>query len=536
MSASASFHDWRKSARLAFRRYRSKSNWRSAKDWLSENYTLVVQFFEDERVRDYIFQPFRELFHSFQNSTEGRVKATITQVALANAVVAGLPGKLGIGVYVCMALEAWMAMRIARFVGVEIKSTADLFKYMGVLGGVTFTIGWLFTHLLRGAFSLISVLPAAIPATFVAELLVTNFVGIFFWVAFQEAAEQRSFQVPIRMMRGVYSTSIDLLTFQLQTIKQSLSPDNLKLVGGRLAAWLKGDIAVLDPARKRGQVLVVGLIAALMQGRHEELNGPLGEIFLQSIRDRWSAELGDASVEEIADHMALYDSEQLTGVVSLIKGKMFEHLVAVHENNDGDDWSARLHEDETYPGSDVIFTNFETGEEIEFSIKAVSNSALIEKALLRYPDIPIIANSEMSERFGDLETVMTTELSEVELEEYVTETLDGLRMGNSNVVEGIGAGTAGAFTARMWPFAVAYIRGIIDRDELVFFLQKMMGETGVVLAGRIAFGAVLGPVYVWYLLAKGVIQVVPSGDERKANKPRRLEYVGKFAQANAGED
>jgi uncharacterized membrane protein len=41
-------------------------------------------------------------------------------VALINAVLAGLPEKLGVGVYVSMAFELWMAYRIAQYVGIEV--------------------------------------------------------------------------------------------------------------------------------------------------------------------------------------------------------------------------------------------------------------------------------------------------------------------------------------------------------------------------------------------------------------------------------
>ena len=50
-------------------------------------------------------------------------------------------------------------------------------------------MGWLFTHLLRETFSLLSMIPIDIPLTVMAEIFVTSMVGIMFWFAFQEAAE-----------------------------------------------------------------------------------------------------------------------------------------------------------------------------------------------------------------------------------------------------------------------------------------------------------------------------------------------------------
>jgi len=41
-------------------------------------------------------------------------------------------------------------------------------------------MGWLFTHLLPGTFSLLSMIPINIPLIVMAELLVTNMVGIMF--------------------------------------------------------------------------------------------------------------------------------------------------------------------------------------------------------------------------------------------------------------------------------------------------------------------------------------------------------------------
>ena len=59
--------------------------------------------------------------------------------------------------------------------------------------------------------------------------------------------------------------------------------------------------------------------------------------------------------------------------------------------------SAYLHEDEAYPGSDMIMTNSETGETIELSLKATENLNYIESALLKYPEFPILTTSEIPE-------------------------------------------------------------------------------------------------------------------------------------------
>jgi hypothetical protein len=533
---SGDFREWQRQVKATFDRHSSKANFGAAKNWFSENHERVTQLFGDERVTDYVFRSFTDLFRSFQDTTEGQVKTAITQVALANAVLAGLPGKLGVGVYVCMALEAWMAMRIAGFVGVKLKSSSDIFKYVGVIGGVAVTIGWLFTHLLRGAFSLLSLIPVNIPITVLSELFVTDLIGIMFWFAFKEAADQKSFRVPVRMLGQVYRSTSELLSFQINAVKQVISLENIRETGERLWAWLKGDITIPDPARLRGEVCVVAMFALLQRHQYSELEGPLGEIFFQSIRDRWSRELSEASIEDIAHYMDRYDSEQMLGVISVIKGKMFEHMIGLHENTDGDVWSARLHTDESYPGSDIIFSNMESGQEVEVSLKAVSDPALIERALMRYPDIPILTTSEMSEEFVDIEMVLATELSDEELQRATENLFDDMMEANSTAAShldtamGVGIGTTAAMTASLWPYVAAYLRGRITREELNQAFRHALGETGDDLAARIALAAVFGPVYAWYLLAKGVMQIVPT-DEGQAVAVLRLEYTGKLSSS-----
>ena len=123
----------------------------------------------------------------------------------------------------------------------------------------------------------------------------------------------------------------------------------------------------------RGDIFVSLAIGQLLIGKQENFDGPLGQIFLKSIRERWS-QLENASPEDISVFMnEAYSQDQISGVISVIKGKFFENLVETHENADGDEWTALLHEDESYPGSDMIMTNIETGETMELFLKSLNS-------------------------------------------------------------------------------------------------------------------------------------------------------------------
>ena len=501
-----------------------------ARQFFEENYDRIRQIFEDDRVWGLIFGPIKGLKRSAHPSTEEQVQGTISKVALANAVIAGLPGKLGVGVYVSMALELWMALRIGNFTGIKLDSKSDIFKYTGLFGGVLATVLWLFVHLLRAIFSIINAV-AFLPATVISELVVTNFIGVLFWVAFEEAADQRSFRVPFRLIGRVINRTSRLTKFQTKIVKTSLHPAMIKEVGVRLAAWLKGDLVLPDPQKIRADAFVVGAMAAVFQNDETKLNGPLGEIFLESIRNRWSSQLpSDASLSEIASLMRGYDDAQLAGVLNTIKGKMFEHMVAIDENYDNDAWKAELHTDESFPGSDIIFTNIENGRTIEVSLKAVDDTGHIETALMRYPDIPVLTTSEMAKDFADNDMVTTTDISHEKLSQDVQSLFDDVtKVGSVTaerllVVEGVTAGTAAASLVHLWPYAIAYLRGKISKEELEKNFISILGEQGKELASRVALAAVLGPIYVWYLLAKAVMGLGPNDHEQNEICVKRISF------------
>lgn len=106
------------------------------KRWMARNSHLIRSLFEDYKIRDFVFEPFKGVFNYCEDDLDERIMSTITQVAIANAVLAGLPGKLGVGVAVSMCLEAWMAFTIAKSVGIKVKKINDIWKYFGLLVGV----------------------------------------------------------------------------------------------------------------------------------------------------------------------------------------------------------------------------------------------------------------------------------------------------------------------------------------------------------------------------------------------------------------
>ena len=97
-------------------------------------------------------------------------------------------------------------------------------------------------------------------------------------------------------------------------------------------------------------------MAYLLSAQYEKLTGPLGETFIRAIRLRWSSQFNEStSIEEIIERFSEYKPEQIDGVINTIKGKMFEIMIADDESIFEDRWSATMHTDESFPGSDIIF-------------------------------------------------------------------------------------------------------------------------------------------------------------------------------------
>ena len=518
----SSIQDFKSFIKEKFQQYTDTAK---PKKWLENNYYRVKQLFENYTIRDYIFEPFKSVFETKSKTLDADIYAVITQVAVINMVLAGIPGKMGVGVWVSVALEGWMAFSIARHVGIEVRSTTDIWKYFGVLAGSLGMILYGFRAILGFGFSVFSVIPAINPLI-IAELLVTDLVGILFWVGFNEANKSGSFSIPRRMLFQIVALTKELALHQIRLIKNVFNIQNIKIVGNRLSSYLKGEFPV-DQKIINGETFSTAAMAYLISGHYDKLQGPLGTVFIDAIRFRWSAQFNqNTSIKEIADKFRDYDPDQLDGVLNTIKGKMFEIMVTGQENIDQDDWVARMHTDETFPGSDIIFTNSESGIQLEVSLKAVSveNKSIIEHALSRYPDIPIMTTDEVAELYAGDDRVFGSGFSHTELDEITSERFDELisNIEPINAQQVVFGGVTVGVAAALWPFVIAYLRNRITKEQLEVVFERVLGESGVKLVSRITYATIFGPLFAWYLLAIGVKGAVVLAEPKQTY---RMEFM-----------
>ncbi len=487
-----------------------KENVVQSKEWFEKNFQKISEIFENKTLRDFIFEPFIDVFNIPDKTIDKDIYTVITQVAIINAVLAGLPGQLGVGVYVSMAFEAWMAYVIAKHVGLEIKNPKDIYKYFGILSGTGFTIAFLFKHIISLFYSAFSVIPIINPLI-LAEIFTTNLVGVLFWVGFEEVKNHGNFKIPKRMFKLIIIKTKNIFSHQLKILKNTLTINNLKIAGLRLKQWLNGDI--VDIRKINGELFAAVAMGYLLSRHYEKLRGPLGNIFEEAIRLRWSSQFDDnTSLEEIAERFKEYDEEQLQGAINTIKGKMFEILVEKAENADNDNIFAKMYEDESFPGSDIIFTNNETGEQLAVSLKAVAheNHEILESALVKYPNYPILATKEVSELYENnpeyFGKIFGSDISNEALknitERNINELIENIEpIGESKVIV---SGVAVSTIAVIWAFAMAYYRKKISYEQFQNALTKILADNGAKMAARLSYGFIFGPLFAWYLLARSV--------------------------------
>ena len=513
-----------------FNNYKDDGFIKRARQWLKENLSKVKQLLEETPLSKFVLEPFYGVFDNSPDILRSDVYNIITKVAIINAVLAGLPGKMGVGVYVSMALELWMAVRIAQYVGLkDIRNASDISRYLGLFASTGLFILAGFKMIIGSLYSVVSFMVPFINPLIILEIIATNLFGLIFLFGFKNILHAKEFG-DIKFL-SLLSMTKDLSLHQFHFLNNVVNTENLKIVGGRLKAFFLGEFPV-DPKIINGEVFSTIAMAYLIAGQHEKLEGPLGEAFIQAIRLRWSAQLGEtATIEEISEHFQQYDISQLEGVTNTIKGKMFEILVTDQENTDSDNWTAKMHEDESFPGSDIIFYNSETNETLEVSLKAVSadNSFIIEDALVKYPDLPIMTTDEVASHYDSNPNVYGSGFTNTDLDDITDENLKNLisQMEPINTKEVVMGGVTMSTFAALWPFVMAYLRKRLTQDQLEKVFFQVMGDSGIRLVSRLASAAILGPIFAWWLLAKGVGAIVDMANPEiaKPQKTTKLSFA-----------
>ena len=112
-------------------------------------------------------------------------------------------------------------------------------------------------------------------------------------------------------------------------------------------------------------------------------------------------------------------SNQISGLVSNIKGIYHELEFVNFENEDGDSVFAVMHESTNYPGTDVVLFDTTTGESLEVQLKAVADDQAIDRWVEENPGIAVYATEEVAEDSGVKSSGMKNDELQKDVEDFV---------------------------------------------------------------------------------------------------------------------
>ena len=122
-----------------------------------------------------------------------------------------------------------------------------------------------------------------------------------------------------------------------------------------------------------------------------------------------------------------------------------------------------------------------------------------------------MSTDEIAALFADANMVRPSGFKNQDLADMTADQLDKLIYGIERVAGTtdvvVGGVTVGAMAA-LWPFVMAYLRKNITQEQMTRVFERALGELGVSLASRVSYGLLFGPVFAWYLLARGVLGIV----------------------------
>jgi len=456
---------------------------------------------------------------------EEQVFKFVLGCSIVTGCLVGIPGDIGVGLFVAQAVEFAMAVQIARLVGLDF-SEDNVFKLLGAAGITTAAILVFFEKVLQVIFKFIAQLPIAAPASFVSTSVTTMFLGMFCYLSFSEIKNSGKKSLSIlsimRICKNAYKFTYEISKSMMNLLFKDM-PDLFKQIKANVKLWMNAD---LDFKKKiKGEIFFAGSMAYLLDGKSSNLQGPLSEMWLDAWRMSYTDKLGsEATVDQIREMAESYSTEQMPYVENLVQSKFYEILESNYENMDGDKWSAKLFEDPAHPATDVRFYNSETQQTYEVNYKLTDDTNYIEHHLAKYPNTPVITSPEVAEKMNN-PLVSGGKYHPEEVIKLSDKNFNALLASEHDLYLQEGAATAGliVLSLHLFPFFVAYSKGNIDKNQFQTAVKKFVPEVTSKTLNRVIMLTLMGPIFGWFLLASFILKV-STHESDKTKNVKQLVY------------
>ena len=468
-----------------------KTSYDTAKEYFPHLKTLIIDDIEIDKITKFISK----------TRKEEQVYQIISVTAIIVGAIAFVPGQMGpAGIYTCRAVEAYMAYEIAKTVG--LKPTKDnIVKLILATGITTVSVIWIMKSFIEFFFSFTAGL--FVPAV----ILATNFLGIFFWLAFEELSKFKN------LSKLSFGKSL-IIASKAVKLAYNLGKAQIKIIGNigsKLKKLSKNILSIVNFKRNHEQLIKGDLffalsLARLLENKCDSFNGFNGQMILTAWRKSYPSALGEnASCEQIAKFVQSYSPDQLEGLQKPVKGKLFEIYENYHENNDGDQYKSELYEDSNHPRVDLKITDINTGKSLGIQLKASENKNYIDSTLKKYPDTEIIVPKGVAEKINHPlvsdSSISLNELNNINDEGF--EKLLDINHGEYLAKGGIQAGTVVLFVNLM-PFIYARFNKQISNDQLTVALKKFIPDLTAKTIHRVTLLSMIGPLYAFFLITKAI--------------------------------
>jgi len=165
----------------------------------------------------------------------------------------------------------------------------------------------------------------------------------------------------------------------------------------------------------------LAIVASLIAIQSGQTLAPTDEAVLAAFQ-RYSEQTG--SVEHTQSYLQSLTDDQISGVVSNVKGILHEMEFVRVENEDGDSVTAALFPETNHPGFDVILTDLDTGETWDVQLKSTNDTGYVREWMDKYPDGEILVTDEIAEKLNISSSGFENEELTVRVESFVDTLID----------------------------------------------------------------------------------------------------------------
>lgn len=138
---------------------------------------------------------------------------------------------------------------------------------------------------------------------------------------------------------------------------------------------------------------------------------------------RYSPQTQD--IQSVQSYLENLSENQISGVVSNVKGILHEMEFVRIENSDGDSVTAAMFPETNHKGFDVVLNDNESGETWEIQLKTTDNKSYVQDWLDEYPEGEILVSDELANKMNLESSGVSNEGVTIRVEEFVDKIMSG---------------------------------------------------------------------------------------------------------------